>query len=274
MTYFNFSEAIKQASNDLNSTALEAIILAPSGGGKSSLMGTFGVKTLFLYGSGEAHGSKAATVRGSDRVVPVCYDYADGASLPADMAYSRLLTILNDVEGIKAAGFKAIAVDGASEIEVMIRNSTQWKKACLSINGKHNAFAEGPATIEMFRPIINALKHLQRQLGTHFAMSLILDVKSVGVNGEIEESAPRLKGFSVAEQLLCQFGDVLVVGKLQRDTTIKYKIQFMTEITKVSKDEVGNLKKSINFSPRLSGITVPNTMDADLSEVIKLKEEK
>ncbi len=273
---FDFSAAIKQASVMTSSKALEAIVLGPSGSGKSYLLGTLGVKTLYLYSQGESHGSKSARVNGGDMVVPICVDYDDtGTALTADDTYKRLLSILGDVDGIKKAGFKAIAVDGASELETIVRNTGEWKKQCLSNNGKHNTFGEGPATIAMFRPVINALKHLQLMTGCHFVMTLILDVKELGMHGDYQEAAPRLKGFAVAEQVLQQFGDVLVVGKLQKDDKIKYKLQFMTELTKSSKDEHGQLKRAINFSPRLAGVaTLPATMDADLSQVIKLKEGK
>lgn len=271
MSSFNFEQAIKDSLKATSSTALECVVLGPSGSGKSSLLGTFGVKTLYLYTTGEAHGSKAARHLGHDNVVPVSIDREGEKSLAPEDAYARLLTILNDVEGINKAGFKAIGVDGASELETIIRQMPAWKKACLSANGKHNAFSEGPATIELFRPIVVALKNLQLRLDTHFAMTLTLDVKSMGINGEYEEAMPRLKGYAVAEQLLQQFGDVLVVGKMQKNNEIKHKLQAMTEITKVSKDENGSIKKSLNFSPRLSGITMPPYMDANLADVIKLK---
>lgn len=268
---FNFDQAIKEAEVSAKSTALEAIILGPSGAGKSSVMGTTGLKTLFLYTGGESHGIKSAQARGKN-VMPVRLDVEDGKQLTADETYARLLTILNDVDGIRKSGFKFIGVDGCSELELIIRQTTNFKKLCLTPAGKHNTYAEMPATLETFRPIMNALKNLQRELNVHFAMSLILDVKDMGPNGEYLEAAPRLKGYSVAEGILQQFGDILVVGKMTKGNEAKYKFQFMTELTKVSKDEAGNLKKAMNFSPRLSGLSVPPIMDADLSQVISLKE--
>jgi hypothetical protein len=51
----------------------------------------------------------------------------------------------------------------------------------------------------------------------------------------------------------------------------------MSDVSKTSKDEMGNVKKTVNFAPRIAGLLVsdlPPIMDADLSQVIKLKQEK
>lgn len=270
---FNFDAAIAQAEKDARSTALEAIILAPSGGGKSTLAGTFGVKTLYIYSSGENHGVKAARSFGGTSVVPVCFDQ----HATPDEALTNLLSILQDNDQITKHNFKAIVVDGASELETLIRSSQSWKKACLTGKGSHNSFEEPKATIAAFRPIITSLKDLQRATGVHFAMTCTLDVKDLGPSGEIVDASPRLQGYSVAEALVQQFGDVLVVGKMSRNGQIKYKLQFLTELTKTSKEESGVIKRTINFSPRIAGLNftdLPPYLDADLRQVVELKQKK
>jgi len=202
----------------------------------------------------------------------LCLDYAEGRRLSADETYQRLLDVLAAHDQLKQLGVKMIAVDGASEMEAVIRSTKQWKDACLTAQGKHNKFSEPEATITMFRPIINGLKDAQRKAGCHFCVTCMLDVKSLGTNGEIEEAQPRLLGFSVAEDLVRQFADVLVVSKLQKDDKIKYKIQNMTDLSKTSKDENGSLKRSMNFSPRLSGKRdLPPYFEASLKDVIDFK---
>jgi hypothetical protein len=270
---FDFDAAMKQAEKDASSTALEALILAPSGGGKSTLLGTMGVKTLYLYAAGENHGVKAARSLGGKDVVPVCFDI----NRTPDDALITLQEILADTEQVQKHGFRAVVVDGASELETLIRTSQAWKKACATSKGSHNTFEEPRATIAAFRPVISALKSLQQKTNIHFAMTCILDVKDIGPNGEICEAVPRLQGYSVADSLVQQFGDVLVVGRMERQGTIKHKLQFATGLTKKSTDEAGIIKRMLNFSPRIAGLNVadlPPYLDADLKQVIELKKKK
>lgn len=282
---FNFDQAIEEASSQISQTTIGAIILGQSGAGKSYLLGTLPGKVLYLYTGGEAHGVKSAGVPGGS-VIPVRIDYdktapkevlTEQGTLRPDAAYKRLLNILSDVDGIKKQGFTSIAIDGATEIENIITSTEQWKVGCQTDKGKHNTYAEGRTTLTMFRPIITALQHLQIKLGVNYAMSCILDVKSAGIYGEIEEASPRLSGYAVAESVIQQFGDVLVVGRMSKDGVAKHKLQFMTDVSKVSKDLVGNVKKTLNFAPRVAGLSVadlPPYLDADLKKIIELKGKK
>lgn len=270
---FNFAKAKADAQADLQSNTLGAMVLGQSGAGKSSLAGTFGVKTLYLYTSGESHGAKAANSLGADNVVPVSVDFEDGKALSADKAYERLLSILDSAG---SEDFKAVVVDGATEIEILIRNTAKWKVMCQTDKGIHNTWAEGKATLAMFRPIIDKLKALQRKK-IHFAMTCILDVVDVSENGEIKEAKPRLQTYSVAEGVIQQFEDIMVIGRMSKGNEVAHRIQFLAGVSRDSKDAEGQIRKSINFNPRISGIPIdrlPNTLKADLSEVIKLKEGK
>lgn len=271
---FDFKGALERAKKDADSTSLEAMVLGPSGAGKSYRAGTFGCKTLYLYSGGESHGVRAAKQEAEGLLVPVRYDHdANGSS---DATLANLLEILRSKENIEKLGIKAIYVDGASELEFLIRSSSQWKELCKSAKGAHNSFEEPKATITMFRPIIVALKDLQAEFGMHIAMSCIVDVKEYGPSGEIIECQPRILGYGVAESLIQQFGDTLVTSKLRDQASGKtaYKFQFMTDVVKTAKEESGIVKKSINFSPRISGVrTVPAYLPANLSEVIRLKVE-
>ena len=206
--------------------------------------------------------------------MPVCIDL-DGAS--ADDAIANLLTVLRDYERVKRMGFGAVVVDGASELEVLIRNSTAWKKACQTAKGGHNTFAEPTETLNCFRPIVTAMKDLQRATGVHFYMTCIIDVKDMGPNGEITEASPRLKGYSVAEGLIQQFGDILVVGRMEKNGEVRHKVQFATTLTKKSSDEKGTIKRILNFSPRISGFAVhelPEIADASMKQIAEVKAKK
>lgn len=274
---FDFQAAIKQATESLNSSKLELMVLGSSGSGKSSCIGTLGVKTLYLFGSRESHGPKAASVAGAGNVVPLNFEFATPSSgeaareLTPDESYGFLKFILQQDEWIKKEKFEAIAVDGVAVLETIVKGTTEFKKRCTAANGKHNTFKESEAAQELISDIINLLKRAQRQHGVHIVVTSMLDVKDVDPFGAILEAAPKLQSFGLAETLVAAFGDVLVVGKMQKNGVVKYKFQSGSDLVKVAKDEQGNVKKMLNFAPRVSGKVLPPVMDADLSEIIKLK---
>lgn len=274
---FDFQAAIKQATESLNSPKLELMVLGSSGSGKSSCIGTLGVKTLYLFGSRESHGPKAASVSGAGNVVPLNFEFAKPASaeepreLTPDESYNFLKFILQQDEWIKSEKFEAIAIDGVAVLETIVKGTTEFKRRCTSANGKHNTYKESEAAQELISDIINLLKRAQRNHGVHIVVTSMLDVKEVDPFGAILEAIPKLQSFGLAETLVAAFGDVLVVGKMQKNGVVKYKFQSGSDLVKVSKDEQGNVKKMMNFSPRISGRTLPAVMDADLSDIIKLK---
>jgi hypothetical protein len=279
MAKFNFDAAVEMAMASMRQTVMEAIILGPSGAGKSYILGSFGVPTLYIYSTGESHGPKAAEkcvrdLQTGSTILPFCMDIDEsGKKLEGDAVIARVMDVLFDEPTFTKYGIKAIAVDGAAELENYIRASNTWKLECRTKGGDHNSYAEPTATCNGFRPIFNRLKELQRTRDVHFAMTCMLDVKEYGDMNDVADAVPRLKGFSVAEMLVQQFGDVLVVGPMVRDDETKWKFQFMTDLSKTSKDLKGVVKRTVNFRPRLNGVTPPPYVDADLRKLIALKEQ-
>jgi hypothetical protein len=272
---FNFKAAEAQVAKSIDNKSLALMLLGQSGSGKSYVLGTFGVPTLYLFGTGESHGPQSARTVGGANVLPVCWDQDDeGKALTHDLAYRRLLDALGDVDGIKEAGFGAVAIDGATELEQMIRKTKKWEQLCQTDKGKHNNFAESDATKIMFRPVLDALKALQTTLGLHYAMSCILDIKQLGDNGGIQEASPKLSGYGVAENLIQQFPDIVALGRMSKDDKIAHRLQFLASVTRVSKDLTGTVKKTMNFNPRITGFKVdelPETFDPNLAKLAKFK---
>ena len=280
---FDFAKAIAATAEEVNNKALGALIMGASGGGKSFITGTLGVKTLYMYTLGEDHGPKAASVQGKDQVVPLCinYDadgnlltYIDGETPDYDKIYGNLLNILSSGDALKEAGFEALVLDGVPELESIIRSTNLWKEKCKTNKGAHNSFAEGPAVNELMRPVFNLLKDCQRKHGMHYVVTMTLDVAQVGDDGSIIQASPQLSTYAVAETVARQFGDILVVGRMSKGDSVKHKIQFMSNVTRASKDLNGIIKKAMNFTPRLGAVPVENLppiMDADLSKVLELK---
>lgn len=271
---FNFKEAQKQAAALLKSDKLFAVILGPSGGGKSTACGTLGTKTLYLFSGGEDHGPRNAAAMGGE-IVPINIDvFTDDGKLDADATYGRLLEIVSDSAGIKAEKFGAVVLDGIPELESIILRTNQFVTGCLTDKGKHNSFAESKVMTHMIKQVLDRLKKLQ-YAGLHVAMTCKLDVKSLGDYAAISEASPRLLTYSVAEDFISKCADVLVVSKIDNGEERKHMFQFLTDVSRVSKDmDSGKVRKMINFSPRISGLKqeeYPEFVDADLTCIIRMK---
>lgn len=271
MTPFDFKKAIAASERTMTNPLLEAIILGPQGAGKSYAIGTLGCKTLHLYGTRESHGPKTARVEGGTNIVPMCFTEYEGSALSADQSMDMLRTVLTDYKWINDEGFGALALDGMAVLEEMIKDTTAWTEKCKTAKGAHNTFKETEASLDLMARVINWMKSAQRECGVHIVVTGILDVKESDAYGAIVEASPRLGGYGLAESIVQHWGDVLVVGKMTRNGETKYKFQFMSDLTKTAKDEHGAQKKSLNFSPRLSGCALPPMMDADFSQLIEYK---
>ena len=276
---FNFATAKASALKSLKSPLLELLLLGPSGAGKSYCTGTTGLKTLFIYFTRETHGAKTAAVTGKDNIIPICVDFGtwgdekEERAFTADETLATLGSLLTSYNLISTEGFKSVVLDGIAALEVVVKESTLWKKKCQSAKGVHNSFKETEASGEIIGSVINALKAVQRECGVHIIATSILDVKNMDGFGGITEAAPKLQGYGLCESVVANFGDILVVGRMTKGTDVKWKFQSLMDVKKVSKDENGTIKKILNFSPRISGMVLPPIMDADLSLIIKMKEQ-
>jgi hypothetical protein len=164
-------------------------------------------------------------------------------------------------------------VDSLSELESVIRSTQKFKVACQTDKGTHNSFAEGNAVIGLMRGVFTRLKDLQLNLGIHFACTCPLNVISKEDNGEINEASPKLSTYSVAENVVLQFADIVTVGRMaNKEGKMAHRIQFGSSISKESKTASGAVKKFLNFSPRLAGVMeLPSHMAADLSKLAEIK---
>ena len=279
---FDFAAAEKRVVAEKVRTVkpLAAIVLGPSSSGKSFLMGTLGVKTLYLHTSGEEHGPDSAKLSADSDIFDIEFDRdpATGKPLGNDAAYKQLLEILSNRAWVVKMGFKAVAVDGATELESLIRGTGAFTTECLSKEGNHNGFAEPAATLKLLRPMMTLLRGLGRNLSMHYMVSCLLDIKKLAKNGEILESEPNLLGYKVASTYLPQFPDQIVVGRMvDPDGNEMHRLQFSAGVSKSSVDnKTKAVKKFSNFSPRLRGVdsnNLPTHMKADLKAVLKLKQD-
>jgi hypothetical protein len=263
MSKFDYAAEIAKAKAKMADKKVNLIVLGPSGAGKSSLCGTFGVPTLFLFCASETHGPDAASTRATGEVTPICLN----SDKTPDQAFEFLNSMLDDAEFL--AQFEAIAVDSASGLERILKETTEFRTGCLTDKGKINRFAESDVLAGMFDKIIRKMQATNK----HTVMTLALDVRALdGDSGEILDAAPRLSTYGVAELVLMSHGDVCIIGPLSNGDKTAHRIQFSGKVSKVSRDAAGQVKRFQNFSPRLTGVKdLPDSLPARLSELVKLK---
>lgn len=271
---FDFNELENLSKKLKDNTVLEAMCLGGGGAGKSTLAGTLDGKILYIYGESERHGIKNARTNCAGQIVGLCIDTYKNPTKDPDIALGVLQETLKDIEGIKNNKFTSVVIDGAVELEAIIRQTKLFKKLCLTKDGKHNTFSEPIAIISIFREILSCLRSLADE-GIHYYMTCALDVKAIDdEDGSIIECTPRLSTYSVIETLLLQFPDIFIIGEMSNGKKTAHRIQFGTTIEKVSKNLQGGIKRFLNFRPRLNGVKdVPTHIKADLKELIRLKKE-
>lgn len=273
----DFSNLDDFASNP--SFALSAIIIGPSGSGKSSALKTLSGKIMYLHGPDEQHGAAQAS---GGRAEIKAYNWGLHPVTREKLTSSdsfALLNMLLQKDVIEKNGITAIALDSATSLEKMVKGLPQWAADCLTKDGKHNAFAESGVTQKYIDKITERLFMLQDQLGIDVIVTCIADAKSMGENGEYDEIRPRLATYSTAEGTIQQFADVLLVGPVTVPTAegpvTGHCFQFNGQIKRESKDLTGTVKKFLNFTPRITckdgATTHKRLIKADLDLVKEIK---
>jgi hypothetical protein len=269
----NLDALIKEGKKSLENKAVAAILLGASGNGKSRMCGTFGVKTLYLYTGGETHGPASAALGGSE-ILPVRIDFENGQQLSPDDSYKRVLDILGSTEQLKKLGIGAVALDGASELETLITNTNAYK-ARVAAEYKGNTSFAGPVVLGMFRSILVALQKLQADLGIHYVITCILNIRELGDNGQISDAEPKLAGYNVATGLIQQFPDVLAIGRVSNGEREEPMLQFGAHVQKTTKDfTTKEVRKLHNFNIRVTGVDLseaPEMLKPNFARIIEFK---
>ncbi len=281
----NLSDMLQKASKheaeDKSKNAVMACLIGPSGSGKSHAIGTSGCKTLYLYFAGEKHGKYSAGKEAGENLVPVCVDYTDLGDgkgdryLTPDETLNYIKAILRNPQGLLDAGFEAVALDGLTELEGCILMTNELKKMSLSQSGKVDKFKETPNLKKIIRSIIKLVVEIQTKTGIHFFTTCIADVKEYDSDTkEILDCQPRLNSYSVAEDVIQQFGTYFLVNQIINPETGKgvHVFDFAAEMHRTSKDDKGRVKKTQNFQPRIQKTFIPEQgkMRADLSKIIEM----
>lgn len=275
---FDYAAAIAHGIKQSENKALGLLLIGPSGAGKSGTCGTLGVKTLYLYSSGEEHGSVAASTFGKD-ILPVQYDIEGGVGKPLtpEATYKQLIDIISDVEQLKKLGIKAIVVESANCLEEIIQATPAWNQA-VKTQYKNVVSYAGPVTIAMFKPILDGLKKLRRELNIHYVMTCAMNVRELGEDGLIIDASPMLAGYNVVENIVKEFPDILILGQMRhpaKDTMVP-RIQIHSTIRKQTSDfKTKEIRKILNCSNRITGVRLeqfPPTLPPNLAKVAIAKQ--
>jgi hypothetical protein len=254
-----------------------AIIFGASGAGKSTALGTSGLSTLLLHGPTENHAGTNAKLMGKDSIVSLEYTVRnESGSVDSDATYKNLLSILKDPE--ISTQFEAVALDSWTELQTIIGETRDFREACLSDKGRHNKFAESDEYTRRLNQVVHSLLALNH-MGLHVFTTCAAIIKDTDSEGTDVSAKPNLKGWSVGEDLVRNFPDVLYVQLVRvfndkGDEISKHKFLFNPKVSAEAKDMGGKvLKVSFsNFAPRISYFKredLPHDSDVDLSKIIK-----
>jgi hypothetical protein len=139
----------------LDTTNLDALIIAPSGAGKSRVVGTLNKKVLYLYGPDEAHGKISA---GGQTAEILALDWSRNPATKEDLNPDQILDLLRNiltVEFLKEHEIEAICIDSLTSLEKVILNSAWLRSACLTKDGAYNSWDEPKKVQQQIDQIIN-----------------------------------------------------------------------------------------------------------------------
>jgi hypothetical protein len=259
-----------------------AIIFGASGAGKSTALGTTGLSTLLLHGPTENHAGTNARLMGKGKIFSLEYTVRnDKGNVDADATFKNLLNILKDEE--IANQFEAVALDSWTELQTIIGETREFREACLTEKGKHNKFAESDEYTRRLNQVVHACLHLHSK-GLHVFTTCAAIIKDTDVEGSDVSAKPNLKGWSVGEDLVRNFPDVLYVQLVRvindkGDELSKHKFLFNPKVSAEAKDAGGKVTKVSfsNFAPRISYFKrddLPHDSDVDLAKIIKSRNSK
>ena len=259
----------------IKTDGLFAVILGASGSGKSRLLGTLPGKTLYLYGASESHGVASAAQVNKD-LLPIAWDRTkDPAGQIIEVPAEKLLKRIKDVlepGTLTKLGVKFVVLDSWTALAQDLKNTPQFKQRVIDPkSGKVNTFKETEALIELMSGVIRDLQTLNEAHKIDVATTLDLQIQAIGEDGTILESKPSLPTFGVARSIVQAFADILVLGRIGEKRTPTLQNFAMVASSSVDR-ETKVVCKYIEFNPRLRGVaSIPETMPADLKEVLKLK---
>lgn len=264
-------ENLKSQSKQLFDNKLFALIVGIRGSGKSSVLGTLGMKTFLITSTLESHSLTAAKAMGGNNIIPFLYDVDDAQKqLKPDAAIEKLHDILSfllespDV----LTHVQAIALDSIGAIDKTLLETTRI------ITEKNNWAVIDIMETEHLR-IIRKLKELHRK-GLHILVTMPI-IATFDEDGLYTTAAPEIRGIKTSSVISGVFPDILPITKYHG----QFVFQMDMTMKKVSVDKQGKEKVFIAH-PRINGVLQDEIKEAspelllaaDLSYINEFKQRK
>lgn len=245
----------------IKTDGLFLVVLGESGCGKSHFMGTYpSGNVLHLHGKAESHGAASAVKSATDRLISV--EWEQGNKILADL--KNLLS----PQTIKENGISVVGLDSLTVLARDLKETDLFKQKCTNAKGQHNSFKESEALLDLLSLVISWLSVLHKEHDIDIICSLHAQVTAKNDDETIAEAKPSLPTFSVAEYLIGQFSDVLILGRLKGEPVF----QNNAKAARTSKDTENKITKFINFNPRLTGVNnLPATIEPSVKALLDLK---
>lgn len=215
------------------------------GSGKSTAIGTLGVKTLVIASGLESHAFTAAKLFGKENILKTLYDIDEDTNkqLKPDVAIQNLHDILDFLITSEDTqqNIEAIALDSFGAIDKTLLETTRVSQE------KNNFEAMNILENEHFR-IIRKLKELHRK-GLHIIATMPISGK-FDDEGFYLNGTPQIRGIRTTQNIMGVFPELLVCAFIRGE----YVFQMNVLLKKVGKAVSGEDKEFPSY-PRINGLS-------------------
>ena len=166
-----------------------------------------------------------------------------------------------------------IALDSLSDLDLLLKRTTEFDDLCKSDKGKRNKFAEPESSIKMIREIVDLLgSHHAR--GKNVVVTLAARIKERDGEGRLESVELILSSYGTAEQIPRMFSEVLLLDIVEVEDEKRHACVFLAQVKRESKDTSGAIKKAMSFESRVTGIPrdrLPSICRADFAKILEMR---
>lgn len=252
----------------VNENKLFTLLTGIRGAGKSTVIGTLGVRTFLLATTLESHAVTASKIFGGNNIISTLFDTdEDNKQMKPDAALTNLHAILDFLINSPDLlnNIDCVALDSVSAVDKILIETSR-------ILQEKNGFEQLKILEQEHLKIIRKLKELHRK-GLHVIATMPI-LATFDENGFYATAKAEIRGVTTTSNIAGNFDDILVIAKPEKD----YIFQMDLMIKKVGKDMTG-LEKSVVFRPRITGLSEQDllhispdlVLPADLSYIYQLK---
>ncbi len=268
LSFENLRQASKQHEENHK---LFAIVMGIRGAGKSTVLGTLGVKTFLIASASESHAVTASKLYGGENIISSLYDVDEtGKQLKADLALANLHNLLDFLLTSEdlLENIECVALDSFSAIDKTLMETSQ-------ILQEKNTWAQMDMMEMQHLKIIKKLKELHRR-GLHVVTTMPI-LGTFDENNLYVTAKQDMRGIRTPSTIISNFPEVLVICRPERE----YCFQMDLTMKKTGKTVSGEDKVFITH-PRITGLGLDDLLKvspdllipADLNYIYQLKQAK